>query len=760
MVRWLHFFVCAILLSTTHLSFAQESNTSPSIEESFSKPDQMQAALIFEEETIQPGHPFWVGVHLKLKDKWHSYWKNPGDAGMAPVMEWSLPEGFSVGPVMWPVPQKFSVNGVIGLGYEGEPILLAQIIPPQSIASESADIGVKLRWVVCSDSECVIGESETNGKRLIAADEPKVSHETKSLFSQARERLPQKYANAEAIRSENFIELKIQLPNDSADHSKAHVVFYPEENNLIDQSIDPTISPQTDLSQNHYAVTLKIADEQTKSQQLKGVLVFQDNDKKQVSHAFDIEAQIIDKQDTTFIGMIDLPQKAQYLTSLVGATASKFIHPDAEFNGGLGLALLLAFVGGMILNLMPCVLPVISFKILSFVKLAGQSRSLTFKHGLAFSLGVLISFWVLAGILLVLQTYGHAVGWGFQLQEPLFVGILAALLLIFSLSMFGIFEIGTSVTSLAGQATSAGSRSVFFGSFLSGVLATAVATPCTGPFLGTAVGYAVTLPAALSLLIFTSLGLGMAFPYLLLAAFPKLLRFLPKPGSWMVTFKELMGFVMLASVLWLVWVFGAQTGSESVFFLLAGFFCLALGCWIYGKWGSSLSSRASRTFGILFAASCFLAGGYIIIHSTSWPVEQEAGSQEIAHVEGSEWEAFSPARIAELQSQGKPVIVDFTAKWCLICQANHLVLTSDDVDQKFNDLGVVRMKADWTKRDAVITEALRQYGRNSVPLYLLYGPDPTKPPEILPQVLTPDIVLEHLKNMENGIVVSSEVPSA
>lgn len=429
--------------------------------------------------------------------------------------------------------------------------------------------------------------------------------------------------------------------------------------------------------------------------------------------------------------------------------------PSQEFEGGVGLAIVFAFIGGMILNLMPCVLPVISFKVLSFVKMAGQDRSLTFKHGLIFSLGVLVSFWTLAGIMLALQAYGHAVGWGFQLQEPIFVAGLAAVLLLFALSLFGVFEIGTSITSLAGQVQNPAASEGVLNSFLSGVLATAVATPCTGPFLGSAIGFAVTLPAHLSLLIFTSLGLGMAFPYLLLSAFPSLLRFMPKPGKWMVAFKEIMGFLMIATVLWLIWVFGAQTNTFAIFLLLVGFFMLAIGSWIYGKWGTPYQSKRCRVIAYTFALLCGLAAGQAIVTSTSLKVLalEDSRSKE-SNLTADAWEDFSPKRVEALRQQGVPVLIDFTAKWCLICQANHLVLSSSDVENRLKELGAVKMKADWTKNDQVITKELRKFGRSGVPLYVLYGNNPTEAPQILPQVLTSDIVLQHLDKLETNIASS------
>lgn len=411
------------------------------------------------------------------------------------------------------------------------------------------------------------------------------------------------------------------------------------------------------------------------------------------------------------------------------------------------MALLFAFIGGMILNLMPCVLPVISFKVMSFVKMAGQSRSLTLKHGLMFSLGVILSFWMLASAMLMLRAYGQAVGWGFQLQEPLFVVILASLLFIFALSLFGVFEWGMFFASWAGQTQSDASQksSGYIGSFLSGVLATAVATPCTGPFLGSAIGFAVTLPVFQSLLIFTSLGLGMCFPYLLLAAFPSYLRFMPKPGAWMETFKQLMGFLLLATVLWLLWVFSAQTDSFSLICLLAGLLCFSIGAWIYGRGCSPVVARKTRILTSLLVILFAFAGCKAILFPRAAWYSQSSSSQAKSsgdHWEG--WEDFSPERVAQLRREGKPILIDFTAKWCLICQANHLVLSSNEVKKQLDDSGIVKMKADWTKNDPVITQELSKFGRNSVPLYVLYGSAEQQEPLVLPQVLTPDVVVEHL----------------
>ncbi|TXI42369.1 MAG: hypothetical protein E6Q59_00880 [Nitrosomonas sp.] len=426
-----------------------------------------------------------------------------------------------------------------------------------------------------------------------------------------------------------------------------------------------------------------------------------------------------------------------------------------DFEGGLGLALVMAFLGGMILNLMPCVLPVISLKVLSIVKMSGKHRLANIKHGLVFALGVLVSFWVLAGALLILQAYGHAVGWGFQLQEPIFVAILAAVLLVFALSLFGVFEIGTGLASIAGEAEHQNSKKAtgLAGSFFNGILATAVATPCTGPFLGSAIGFAVTLPPIAAMSVFTSLGLGVAFPYILMTSFPSLVKWLPKPGNWMITFKQLMGFLLIATDLWLIWVFGAQTDNFAIFLLLCSFFILSLACWSYGRWCTPYKSRRIRKAGLLSSCLLLLAGTYFLVISAKLVPENKEIALSSHTINGKEdpraWLPFTPEAVEQLRESGKPVFIDFTAKWCVICQTNHMVLMLEDLEQRFADLGIVKFKADWTRPDPAITKELRKFGRNGVPLYLLYVPGAANP-MVLPQVLTPDVVNSYLDKVQGS----------
>lgn len=408
------------------------------------------------------------------------------------------------------------------------------------------------------------------------------------------------------------------------------------------------------------------------------------------------------------------------------------------------LAILFAFIGGMILNLMPCVLPVLSLKIMGFIKQAGEEKSKLRKHGLAFTFGVLISFWALAGLLLILRAGGEYLGWGFQLQSPSFVIVLSVLLFLFGLSLFGVFEIGVTLTAV-GQNTPKGST--YTGSFFSGILATIVATPCTAPFMGSALGFALSQPAYVSMLIFTALGLGMALPYVLLTSIPALLKYVPKPGAWMETFKQFMGFLMIATVLWLIWVLSLQTGAEGVLILLGSLLLVSLSGWIYGRWSVLHKSLKTRRIAQLISG-LILAGALALSLMYIKPVSASTGS---VHTQGLiEWQTFSPELVAQLRSEKKPVFIDFTAAWCLSCQVNEKVaFGSEEVQKAFADKGIAALKADWTNKDEVIAKELAKFGRNSVPLYVLYLPD--KEAVLLPEILTPDIVLGYLKDLKLNI---------
>jgi thiol:disulfide interchange protein DsbD len=402
--------------------------------------------------------------------------------------------------------------------------------------------------------------------------------------------------------------------------------------------------------------------------------------------------------------------------------------PAAPLPGSLAATLVLAVVGGLILNLMPCVFPVIGLKILGFVNQSGQERSKVAAHGLVFSSGVLLSFWALAGVLAVLRAGGEQLGWGFQLQSPAFVYALAGVMLVFALNMSGVFEFGLSATSVG---SSLQSRSGLAGSFFTGVLATVVATPCAAPFLAPALGAALALPVVQSFAIFTAIALGLALPYLLLSIFPAAVRVLPRPGAWMETFKQFMAFPLYATVAYLLWVLAGQTTETGLLAALLGLVLVAMGIWVYGRWRAPGASPGRARFGLIACALLLAAGA-----STGWP--RAAAPTDLV------WEKWSPEAVERLRGEGRIVYVDFTARWCATCQANkRLVFHSEDVLRMFRDERVVPLRGDWTNRDPAITAELARYHRSAVPFNVVWLPGHADP-VILPELLTPAVVLRTL----------------
>jgi thiol:disulfide interchange protein DsbD len=409
--------------------------------------------------------------------------------------------------------------------------------------------------------------------------------------------------------------------------------------------------------------------------------------------------------------------------------------PQNNSELGLMLALVFAFLGGLILNLMPCVFPVLGIKVMSFVQHAqGEPRRLK-QQGFAFLAGVVFSFWILAGLLIALRAGGESIGWGFQLQSPVFVTLLALLFLLMALNLSGLFEFGLRMQAAAGSLHSTRNRGAMVDAFLSGVLATIVATPCSAPFMGAALGYTLAQPASISLLIFTSVALGTAAPVLLLSIFPGWLRRLPKPGAWMDIFKQFMAFPLFATVAWLAWVLGSQQGNDGVGLLLIGMVVVAFGAWLYGRWQLDSPVRA------LAAAISLLVVGTAIAWPAATPGPNSRGQSTLDAADV--WVPFSKQKVAELRADGQGLFIDFTATWCITCQVNKRVALNDaSVVKRFKDLNIVRMKADWTLQDPAITEALAEFGRNGVPLYVYYPA--RSEPILLPELLTPSIVLSTL----------------
>jgi len=440
---------------------------------------------------------------------------------------------------------------------------------------------------------------------------------------------------------------------------------------------------------------------------------------------------------------LSLPVKLASQVNTNQATQALFdcftAQQDRTFK--IWIALFSAFLGGMILNLMPCVFPVLGIKVMSFLHHSKKSKAKTRAHGLVFSAGVLLSFWVLSGLLLFLRAQGEALGWGFQLQSPVFILFLIALLFLLALMFLGTFEIGLSFVGVGGELSA---RAGYSGSFFSGILATIVATPCTAPFMGAALGFALTQPAWTSLMIFTVLALGMCTPYLLLTFYPSLLRFLPHPGAWMDHFKQVMAFPMFATVVWLIWVFGLQTNMSSVALVLLGLIFLGMAAWVYGLWGRINAARATRLKAVIVSVLSLLLSLGLFYRSVEATFRQTSANQH----HQLNWEPYSPERLAQLRAQNRIVFVDFTAAWCLTCQTNlRGPLEDEDVIQAFKNKNVATLVADWTLKDPVITQALMDLGRSGVPANVFYSPNPSVPPILLSEILTEQMLLDILNDL-------------
>ncbi len=684
-----------------------------------------EATLVSEYMSLQPNQE-WLSIFIRLKmdPHWHTYWMNPGDAGTPTTVTWTLPDGFSADGIKWPPPQLISVPPLMCYGYENEVWLASDIHAPANFkVGQKIEIKAHVTWLECSEV-CIPGQADLTiefpiESRSRMVTDPVLSAQISAAAKSAyhfeipNQRNDMAYdANFLHLLIKDFFGVKDTTGNAPVSSHPFNALqsahFIPAQNGLIVDGDRQTFEMEgrdlvVDVPRNVNATLPDVYD---------GILRFEFKD----DHA-------VWTEDVYSAGPIRMSLPA---SNIPGGTKEPMIL-------GIILALLSAFVGGLILNLMPCVLPVLSLKVLGMVEQSKKEDQSSLWHGLAFTAGVLATFWTLAGILLALQHAGQHLGWGFQLQNPKVVVLLAVLFFLIALNLFGVFEIGTSLTSI--QLRGSG----LLQSFFSGLLATVVATPCTAPFMGSALGFAFSQPGWIALLVFTFLGLGMATPYLILSASPALLRFVPKPGAWMETFKQLMGFPMLASVVWLVWVFSHQEGSDATVSLLWGFLLISLGVWVFGRFGTFEKPTGTRVASGAIAICLLIAGLEISV-----PPKSEPGSG----ADVVKWEKFDPVRLQQLRQQGTPVFVDFTATWCLTCQVNRRVaLNIEAVQSKFREKGVILMEADWTNQDPVISKALSDLNRDSVPVYALYGKDKDAPPHMLPEILTPDIVSKALDTL-------------
>ncbi|KAF0247616.1 MAG: Thiol:disulfide interchange protein [bacterium] len=696
------------------------------------KSQHSEAELISEVESIQPGQPFWVALRLKAETEWHTYWQNPGDSGLATSIKWEMPTGFSAESILWPYPERIDVLPLTSFGYDGEVFLLVKITPTANISTSSVKLIGNSKWLVCKEL-CLPGGAKVELDLPVKNEPPKLSKWAQA-FNDTRTKHPLSRSDWQFSAATNKDQILIKAvppPNFKGDVSK--LAFFPFEGGVIEHS-----SPQNfKKTASDYSLEIKRAADSTEAvKNLKGVMV-SSGFWKESSQEKALAISVV------VAGDIAVLNNGDNATS-TSATTTPPTNPNQL--SSLWVAIAFSFIGGLILNLMPCVLPVLSIKVLGFVKQAREDSSKTWQHGMIFTLGVVLSFWALGGSLMLLRAGGEKLGWGFQLQSPIFLVFLAALFFLFGLNLFGVFEVGTSLMGVGQESMN---KSGLVGSFASGALATLVATPCTAPFMGSALGFAMTQPLWASMLIFSAVAIGMSSPYLLLSFMPSLLKFVPRPGAWMETFKQFMGFLLMATVVWLVSVLGQQVGIYVVTNLLISLIVMAIGAWVLGRWGTLVNSNRSRriaqaTMIILVATSLT----YAISSARNDAVAP--GKVAVNNKDGIDWQAFSPKLVEDLRAQGKPIFLDFTAAWCLSCKVNEKVTFSNqEIKDQITKLGIVAVKADWTSRDETITKALEGFGRSGVPLYVLYNPK-EKEPTILPEVITPDIVLNAFKKLQEG----------
>ena len=677
------FFSAVLLLLATGFVQAQSSG--------WVKASHLKAELVSDHQDLKPGQRFKLALHFIPDDHWHTYWQNPGDSGLATSIDWTLPEGVTAGAIQWPAPMAIAVPPLVNYGFEGPTILVSELTVPATYKNSQLLIKAKVDWLVCKEV-CIPAEAgfELNLPVTQTAIE---ARDYKQLFEQASQKQarPVSLQGRYDVQNQKF-SAAVQMPEDLK--VSAFFVSAPE---LVDHAA---------------------------AQEIEWV---------------DGELLLRQQKNTYFS---QAPARFELvLNTVAGPVLLHLQHEGMPVASELSLAsfslldwlrmLVLAAVGGLILNLMPCVFPVLSLKALSLVN--GQNSTPQIKaEALWYSAGVILSFVLLAAVLLMFRAAGQAAGWGFQLQNPFVVGALAYLLFVLGLSLSGVMQLGSGWMNSGQHLTQ---KQGHKGSFFTGVLAVVVASPCTAPFMGTALGYAATQPALAALAIFAALGLGMALPFLLLAWWPGFAAVLPKPGLWMEKLKQWLAYPLYFSAVWLLWVYGRQQGVDALALALVGLVLVGAACWLWGQQQLQQAGKVSSLIALLFVAGSMALLWY------PQPVAQKIAKTDHAEV-------WSEQRLKQLVQDGQPVLVNMTADWCITCLVNERVALNTDSSKAAMALyNLTYLKGDWTNKDPAISAYLHQFQRDGVPLYVLYWPG--QPPEVLSQILTPDSLRQALEQLSS-----------
>ena len=682
--------------------------------------------LVHAPQGVRAGEPLWLGLSIRHQPDWHTYWKNPGDSGLPTELQWRLSPGVTAGEIAWPTPRKFPLGDLANYGYDGTLLLPVPLQVSPAFEGSHLEVDLTATWLICR-KECVPEEARFSLR--IPADGSSAAHA--GAFQAAWDAAPRGVAAGEQTVAVEGNDLTARLTGLPVEWRGRPLEFFPETPGLIQPGAKWSqaweggvwtaripLSPFRSDSPDRVPLVLALANPPGQGPGLAGT-----------------------RLEATVAGGWPPPAASgatglsPALEQALKADAARPTPTGDTDRLGLWAALLGALVGGLILNLMPCVFPVLAIKVLAFSQHGSDHRGHRMS-GIAYTAGVVLSFMALGGLLLALRAAGEQLGWGFQLQNPLAVAGLAVLFTVIGLNLAGLFEFGHLLPSAV---ASLQARNSTVDAFLTGVLATAVASPCTAPFMGASLGLAIALPTAQALAVFAVLGLGMALPYLMASWVPAVARALPRPGAWMETFRQLMAFPMFATVVWLLWVLGQQSGIDGAAALLMLLVVLALLIWALNRGGRVRTALGGLT-ALVLAAWLWTAGPHIT------RLQDGLATGTPTPVAGLQWEAWTPQREAELIAQGRPVFVDYTAAWCVTCQYNKRNALADTrFLQEAAAREVALLRADWTRRDPAVTEALARLGRNGVPVYVLHGPG--RPPFVLSEILTAEEVRAALQTL-------------